>query len=84
LTELEGNELEQLRLAEEVLERVDAAERQIIGQVVGLVGHLVSMAEINGANEELLLHIFGPLLVDGRWLAYRKPPAVRLHEPFVV
>lgn len=82
--ELEGDEAGSVKLAEEVLGRVDAVERQIAGQVVGLVGHLVSMAEVNGANEELLLHVFAPLLVDGKWLAYRKPPAVKLREPFVV
>lgn len=75
---MEGDNTSRVKLAEAILKSVDAGERQLVGLVVGLLSHLISMSEINGVNEGLLLHMFAPLLVDGRWLVYRAPPTVRL------
>jgi len=78
--DLVGNEAEQIKLVAELLNCISIMERQLVGLVVELVSRL---NEGNG-NEELLLHIFAPLLVEEKWLTYRKPPSIQLAEPFVV
>lgn len=79
-SELAGDSTNQMKMLEEMLGHIEPGERQLVGLIVNLVKRLQSANESNSADE-ILANIFAPLLVDGRWLAYRKPPTVKLLHP---